>query len=55
MEQQNHDGGGGQNDQGWFEQPCVEVRIQVSVPKREQKAMERLRHQAWSLDRGEVP
>ena len=54
MEQRDHDGGGGQDDQGRLEQPRIEMRAQASVPVREQEAVERLRHQARSLDAGEV-
>jgi hypothetical protein len=54
MEQRDNDGSGGEDDQGRLEQPRIDVRAQVSVPVREQEAVERLRHQSRSLDAGEV-
>ena len=42
VEQRDHDGRGGQDDQGRLEQPRVEVRAQASVSVREQEAVERL-------------
>ena len=54
MEQRDHDRGGGQDDQGRLELPRVEMCAQVSEPVRGEEAMERLRDEAWSLDRGEM-
>ena len=54
MEQRDHDGGGRQDDQGRFELPWVDVCAQVSEPVRGEEAVERLRDEAWSLDRGEM-
>ena len=54
VEQRDHDGGGGQNDQRGLEQPRIEMRVQMSVPVGEQEAVERLRYQSRSLDAGEV-
>ena len=55
MEKRNYDSGRCQDDQGWLEQPWIEVRVQVSVSVFEQETMERLRHQAGRLDAGEMP
>jgi hypothetical protein len=34
MEQRDHDGSGGQDDQGWLELPRVDMCAQVSEPVR---------------------
>jgi hypothetical protein len=54
VEQRNHDGGCGQDDQRGLEQPRIEMRVQTSVPVCEQEAVERLRYQSRSLDAGEM-
>ena len=54
MEQRDHDGGCGQNDQGGLEQPWIEMCVQTSVPVRGQEAVERLRYQPGRLDAGEM-
>jgi len=55
VEQRDHDGRGGQDDQGRLEQPRIEMRFQPSVSVRGQEAVECLRHKTWRLDAGKVP
>jgi hypothetical protein len=55
VEQWNHDGGSGQNNEGRLEESRIEVRVQASVSQRHQEAVERLRHKARGLHGGKVP
>jgi hypothetical protein len=54
MKQRDHDGGGGQDDQGRFELPRVDMCAQVSEPVRGKEAMKGLRDEAGGLDGGEM-